>query len=477
LIMDQLLCICAILLWFVQVLDVRATSDDALPRLVEHLHQLGGTSPDSAAMQAAAEAAKAAAAASLKRKLEQQQQLEREAAAGAEEHTTPRAGRGRRNSGSAVVSPGEQPGASAVMQADTAGSRSYAELAAMDSAAAAALSLPAAVQKHFAKKQLQLQLAGANGVKAESADAAAQEQPVQSPPAAAADAVQQPAAAAVGAAMSGQLSNAATGSSGAQQQGGMEGNLQQLLGQLQAVHAVQAALASSSHQQQQEKVQPAGLSQPLGVSPLLAAAAAAGLQTPVLSALAGGLTQLPGINPILAAVLASQQAAAAASQSQPVPSAGNGNPLAAAVALLASAPAAAALMRSLANPALLAAAATSNGVGMSNGVAGAGSAQPVAAAAAVPTGSAGQPTGGSQAHALQHPQLPAATKREPSQDWVGNGHAAAVEAAAHSGELAVGNGLHQPQQQGAVSVEPSVKEEQHGSPLADVHDGNAAADA
>lgn len=470
------------LLWFVQVLDVRATSDEALPHVVEHLHQLGGTSPDSAAMQAAAEAAKAAAAASLKRKLEQQQQVEQAAAMGAEEHTTPRsaAGRRRRNSGSVVVSPGEQPGVSAVLQADTAGSRSYAELAAMDSAAAAALSLPAAVQKHFAKKQLQLQLAGANGVKAEPADAAPQEQPVHSPPAAAADAQQQPGIAAVGAAPGGQLSTVAAGS-GAQQQGGMQGNLQQLLGQLQAVHAVQAALASSS-QQQQQQAQPPGLSQPLGVSPLLAAAAAAGLQVPALSALSsGGLTQLPGINPILAAVLASQQAAAAAAQLQPGPSAVNGNPLAAAVALLASSHAAAALMQSLANPALLAAATTSNRVGLSNGVAAAASVPRPPAAAAAPSETAGQPVSGepadgSQADALQYVQHPAAAKFETSQDWVGNGHAAAAANAAHDAdELAVGNGVRE--HQGAASIEASVKEQELGSPSAEVQDGDAGADA
>lgn len=416
----------------VQVLDVRATSDDALPSIVQHLHQLGGTSPDSASMQAASAAAKAAAASRRQRTLEQQ---EEQARAAQEEQCTPTraGGRRKRNSGSARGSPVDCAGAFAAAYsqpcaAEEAGSPSYAELASMDSAAAAALSLPAAVQKHFAQKQLQLQL-GSNGVQHGSSNGVKLE--ADSEPRAAPQQPAPPAAAPVASTPASRPSAGLPAVPGSEQQlGGLHSNgFQQLLGQMQAVHALQAALAGTVPQQQPAAAVAGSEALP-AASPLLAAAAA-GFQMPQAGA------QLPGVGSVLAAVLARQQAAAALQASQclsaPLPLAQQpaaSNPLAAAAALLASSPATASLL--LSNPTMLAAVAAAcaaNGLGN-----GASAAQPLPAAAAAhmhdgaATGDAG---GLAVQNGIHQPVSPTAAEvGPPMQPMSADGVLAAVGAAA-----------------------------------------------
>jgi len=358
-----------------QVLDVRATSDDALPRVVKHLHHMGGTSPDKAAMRAAAEAATAAEAARLKRCIAQEQAA---AAAAADGHGTPKAaGRRVRHSSSAVTSPADQAVAVAAGQGfPVGGSASYAELAAMDSAAAAALSLPAAVQKHLLQKQLQQQLTGAGSLKGEAAGAAVvqeadkgaaaeqvvpapvQQQPHVSDPAASTpspmDAARGAAAAGAGpAGLPGQPHTQAV-----QDPGGLQGSLQQLLSQMHAVHALQAALATSVQQQQHPPAAAAAtraaahLSQPLQSSQ----PSVAGLPQPLplSNLLAAGGTQLSGVGHLLAAALGGRPPGAAAA----APLLGTASLQGLGAALQQSTPALAAAAASLlSNPAVLAAVA------------------------------------------------------------------------------------------------------------------------
>jgi hypothetical protein len=286
----------------------------------------------------------------------------------------------------------------------------------MDSAAAAALSLPAAVQKHFAQKQLQLQL-GSNGVQHGSSNGVkleADSEPQAAPPATA------PVASAPASHPSAGLP-AVPGSE--QQLGGLHSNgFQQLLGQMQAVHALQAALAGTAPQQQPAAAV-AGSEALTAASPLLAAAAA-GLQMPQAGA------QLPGVGSVLAAVLARQQAAAALQASpclsaplpqQPAAS----NPLAAAAAVLASSPATASLL--LFNATMLeavTAASAANGLGN-----GAPAAQPLPAAAAAhmrnraATGDAG---GLSVQNGIHQPVSPTAEVGPPMQPMSADGVLAAA---------------------------------------------------
>lgn len=372
---------------------MRATSDDALPRVVQHLHHLGGTSPGKAAVRAAAEAAEAAEVARLKQHSEQALQPD--------EHCTPKAsGRRKRHSGSAAASPADPAGVAVpVCQGFPAGSASYAELAAMDSAAAAALSLPAAVQKHFLQQQLQQQLQA------------------QAEPAA------QAAALGAGGRQQQPHSSAAAVDADTPAGGGVHGRLEEVRSQLHAVQALQATLASSSQQQQQKQHVAAPVSREVHSQ-----AACALPQAPVSSLLAAALAPPPAAG---AAALPLAQLATPAASS---------GPLEAAAALLANAPAAASLL--LTNPAVLAAVvAASNIAEASNGV---------ATPAAVVNGAPSAGGAGCNAVAIQPPQGAAINSTQPQ----------AADAKAPC-SLAHGEAHHAPEQ-GTDEDAAAVKPEEQG---------------